>query len=120
MNSKTWAGFTLALLLSTNALAETGRQVSVYTEAEQESYMWTMTKDTFWGGLFGLLIGGAIMLISDFEADPMILAYSTGAGMIGGAGFGLWEILDRRDQVRGPTTALESPPKAMIRFTFRF
>jgi hypothetical protein len=107
-----------AVLLVQAAMAEDGRQVHVYTETHQQSYMWIMTKDTFIGGLFGALIGGAVMLCTKFEADPMIMAYTTGGGMLAGAGFGVWEILDQRAQVQGPVASRGSG--VGFAWTFRF
>jgi hypothetical protein len=112
----------LALASSaTSARAETGRQVIVQSHTESESYMWTMSKDTFFGGLAGGLLGGAVLLLTGFEADPMLVAYCAGGGMVAGAGFGVWEIIDRRNQVSGPSAWREDPRRpTLVAWTFRF
>ena len=109
------------LLQGASAKAESGRQVFVANHAESEPYMWTLTKDTFFGGLAGALLGGAVLLVSGFEADPMLVAYCAGGGMMAGAGFGVWEVVDRRNQVRGPSAMLERPaPSRLLVWTVRF
>ncbi|MEE8409335.1 MAG: hypothetical protein V3T05_07005 [Myxococcota bacterium] len=79
-----------------------------------------MSKDTFFGGIFGALLGGAVMLLTRFEADPMIMAYTTGGGMLAGAGFGVWELVDRRNQVSGPTAGLRREGGVAVAWAFRF
>ncbi len=116
----------LALLLALfglvrGAQAESGRQVIVAAQAEPESYMWTMTKDTFFGGLAGALVGGAVLLVTGFEADPILVAYCAGGGMIAGVGFGVWEIADRRAQLSGPSAMRErATPARLVSWTWRF
>lgn len=114
------AAVIVACLSPSLAHAESGRQVDVVSFNEPEPYMWTMTKDTFFGGVFGALIGGAVMLVTRFEADPMIMAYTTGGGMALGAGFGVWEVVDRRNQVRGPETALRRDGEVGVAWSFTF
>ena len=60
------------------------------------------------------------MLVTRGEADPIVVAYTTGGGMLLGAGFGVWEIADRRDQVRGPDTAFDARDTRTLAWTFRF
>jgi hypothetical protein len=108
-------------LQATSARAESGRQVIVESHTDSESYMWTLTKDTFFGGLAGGLLGGAVLLITGFEADPMLVAYCAGGGMVAGAGFGVWEIIDRRNQVSGPVALRDDARRVtLVTWTFRF
>ena len=105
----------LMLALSSTALpafAESGRQVYTSAEVEHEPAMWTITKDTFYGGVFGSLIALAGFFISEFEMPPEFIGYCAGGGMILGAGVGVWEVATR-DDILDPRASAEAPPYGM-------
>ncbi|PJB46905.1 MAG: hypothetical protein CO108_04880 [Deltaproteobacteria bacterium CG_4_9_14_3_um_filter_63_12] len=103
----------LLLAVALPAEAESGRQVNVNMNYEHENFMWTITKDSFYGGLFGTLVAFAGLLLSEFEMDPAIIGYCAGGGILLGAGVGVWEVSTRRN-VLDPQASAE-PPMQMER-----
>jgi hypothetical protein len=110
----------LFCIFSQQLFAESGRQVHIDVKPKIGTYMAIMTKDIFFGGIAGGLIGGAIFLISGFDADPMVFAQASGIGMMCGTGFGVWEIADYRNQVRGPSTMGKNRRIQCVRLCFNF
>jgi hypothetical protein len=75
-------------------------QVSVIREGHENPVL-TVAKSTLWGGLAGLVLGGAIALVAeDNEAD--IVKWSFVAGTFGGFAFGVYHVATRER----PTSAL--------------
>jgi hypothetical protein len=122
MNKRTLIFVTIILCCVTlhQLNAESGRQVNIEVKPRLGTYMAIMTKDIFFGGIAGGLIGRAIFLISGFEADPIVFAQASGIGMMCGTGFGVWEIADYRNQVRGPAHVGRNRKIQCVRFCFNF
>lgn len=53
-----------------------------------------IAKSTLWGGLTGLVLGGAIALVAEDNEDD-IIKWSFVAGTFGGFGFGVYHVLTR-------------------------
>lgn len=60
----------------------------------EENPMITVAKATFWGGLTGLILGGAIALVADDHEDD-IIKWSFVAGVFGGFAFGIYHVATR-------------------------
>ena len=84
-------------LQPTEAAAETRKNVNVNVQADTENFMWTITKSSFYGGIFGALVGLSGMLFTQFEMDPAIVGMTTGGGILLGGGVGVWEVSTRDD-----------------------
>jgi hypothetical protein len=54
----------------------------------------TIAKSTFWGGLTGLVLGGAIALVVDDNQED-IVKWSFVAGVFGGFAFGVYHVATR-------------------------
>ena len=98
------------VIVAQPAFGEESKKVNVNVNVETENFMWTILKDSFYGGLFGVLVGAAGFMISGFEMDPMIMAYTAGGGILLGAGVGIWEVSTRDDIVEVSSSVGERPP----------
>ena len=85
------------LLLAVSASA----QVTVIRGGDENPVL-TIAKSTFWGGLTGLVLGGATALIVDDNRSDVMKWFFVG-GVFGGFGFGVYHVLSR-----------EKPSSAMI------
>ena len=79
----------LPLLLPPSANA----QVVVSRQGDENPAI-SVTKSIFWGGLGGLLLGGAVALATD-EDDGEILKWSFVGGTFAGLALGLWHVTHR-------------------------
>lgn len=104
-----------AVLSPVPAAAESGKQVNVAVRAETENFMWTITKSTFYGGIFGGLIGFAGLLASEFEMDPSVMAFTTAGGMVLGSGVGVWEVSTRKDVLVANHMGNAAGPTVLVR-----
>jgi hypothetical protein len=69
---------------------------AVTEEKDQGSFMGTVARDTLYGALTGVLVGGAIYFISGQDTRPVTVAYWAAGGAIFGAGVGLVEVMVRQ------------------------
>jgi len=86
----------IVLLMASGADA----QVKVWRVAD-ENPMLVIAKATFWGGVTGLLLGGAVALVVDENQDDYLKWFTVG-GVFFGFGFGVYHVLTRP----GPSEAL--------------
>lgn len=77
-----------------------GAQVEVIRTGE-ENPMITIAKATFWGGVTGLVLGGAVALVVDKDQEDYIKWFFVG-GVFGGFAFGVYHVLSREK----PTSSL--------------
>ena len=83
----------LALLLF--ALAEPADAQVTEIRQGDENPVVSIFKSTIYGGLAGLVLGGAIELIDDDEKDTDELKWGFVAGAFFGFGFGVYHVLNR-------------------------
>jgi hypothetical protein len=69
---------------------------TVTEERDQGSFMGTVAKDTLYGALTGVIVGGAIYFISGRDTRPVTVAYWGAGGALFGAGVGLVEVMVRQ------------------------
>jgi hypothetical protein len=111
----------IILVLHTTLFARTNRDISINSEVKQKSYMGIIVKNTFLGGVFGGLIGGAVFLISGFEADPLLFAYCSGGGMFAGSACSIWEIRHQQKLLEeNRYSHFKSKAYPIFRLTFDF
>ncbi len=60
----------------------------------------TIAKSTFWGGVTGLALGGAIALVSDGD-ETDIITWGLVIGVFGGFGFGVYHVLSNQHRSYG-------------------
>lgn len=86
-----WIALLLLLLILAPRSAEA--QV-VVSRAGEENPAVSITKSIFWGGLGGLILGGAIALVAeDNEGD--IIKWSFVGGTAAGLAVGIWHVASR-------------------------
>ena len=91
-----------------------GAQVVVTRQGDENPAV-SVTKSIFWGGLGGLLLGGAVALATE-DDDGEILKWSFVGGTFAGLALGLWHVTHRPEprgaflQI-GPEGALVSLPR---------
>jgi len=79
----------LAILLSSFLLFTLAGQAW----AQQDSSMKTVFQDAGFGGLAGLLVGGALLVFTDEPGDHLdYLAYGAAVGVLAGAAFGIFSV----------------------------
>lgn len=61
----------------------------------------TVAKSTFWGGVTGLILGGAVALVADKNEDDIIKWFFVG-GVFAGFGYGVYHVTTREE----PTSSL--------------
>jgi hypothetical protein len=94
-------------------------QVTVVRGGEENPVM-TIAKSTFWGGLTGLVLGGATALVVDDNEDDVMKWFFVG-GVFGGFGFGVYHVLSRPQpssamiQMDGSGTTLGFPTLILTR-----
>jgi hypothetical protein len=71
---------------------------TVSEERDQGSFMGTVAKDTLYGALTGVIVGGAIYFISGQDTRPVTVAYWGAGGALFGAGVGLVEVMIRQNR----------------------
>jgi hypothetical protein len=71
---------------------------TVTEERDQGSFMGTVAKDTLYGALTGVVVGGAIYFISGQDTRPVTVAYWAAGGALVGAGVGLVEVMVRQNR----------------------
>jgi hypothetical protein len=59
-----------------------------------ENPVLTIAKATFWGGVTGLLIGGALALVVDDNQEDYI-KWGLVGGIVGGCAFGVYHVMSR-------------------------
>jgi hypothetical protein len=91
---------TLILLILLIAAGDATAQVEVHRRGE-ENPMVTIAKATMWGGVAGLILGGAVALVAD-DNQGDIIKWSLVGGVFFGFGFGVYHVLTRPE----PTGAL--------------
>lgn len=91
---KVLASLLAALLL---VPAGVGAQVTVNRQGDENPAI-LVTKSIFWGGLGGLILGGAIALVAD-ENEGEIVKWSFVGGAFGGLALGLWHVTHRPEPV---------------------
>jgi hypothetical protein len=83
----------LLLLLLILAPRDAGAQVVISREGAENPAV-SITKSIFWGGLGGLILGGAIALVAeDNEGD--IIKWSFVGGTAAGLAVGIWHVATR-------------------------
>lgn len=90
----------IVLLLCVVLVVTASAQVSVVREGEENPVI-TVAKSTAWGGLAGLVLGGAVALVADENQDDIMKWFFVG-GVFGGFGYGIYHVAAREH----PTTAL--------------
>jgi hypothetical protein len=79
-----------------------------------ENPVLTIAKATFWGGVTGLLIGGALALIADDNQEDYI-KWGLVVGVFGGCAYGVYHVMSRPSaessllETDGETLALNLP-----------
>jgi hypothetical protein len=71
--------------------------------------MATIAKDTLYGGLIGLVLGGTLTLVVDEEDRDDVVRWGVVIGVFGGFVFGIYEASDSDDLLSGFTTPLDAP-----------
>jgi hypothetical protein len=82
-------------------LAASARAQVTVVRAGEENPVVTIAKSTFWGGVTGLVLGGATALIVDNHRGDVLKWFFVG-GTFGGFGFGVYHVLTREH----PSSAL--------------
>jgi len=100
----------LLILLSLLIPPRTDAQVVVSRQGDENPAI-SVTKSIFWGGLGGLLLGGAVALATD-EDDGEILKWSFVGGTFAGLALGLWHVT-HRPEPRGALLRIE-PGGALV------
>ena len=90
----------LILVVFAFVTADAQAQVKVIREGEENPVL-TVAKSTLWGGLTGLVLGGAIALVAE-DNEEDIVKWSFVAGTFGGFAYGLYHVATRQP----PTTSL--------------
>lgn len=99
---KAWSAFALATVLAAGADREARADVDVERVGHENPVM-EVAKSTIYGGLAGLVVGGAITWAVE-ENDDDIIRYSFVAGVLVGLGAGIYFVAHR------------PPPTAMLDF----
>ena len=94
-------------------------QVTVVREGSENPVL-TVAKSIFWGGVAGLMLGGATALVVDDNKSDVVKWFFVG-GTFAGFGFGVYHVLNRerpssamfRIDERGP--AIDWPEVALTR-----
>lgn len=60
----------------------------------------TIAKSTFWGGVTGLALGGAVALVSDGD-ETDIITWGLVIGVFSGFGFGVYHVLSNQHRSYG-------------------
>jgi hypothetical protein len=89
-----------ALLLCMAAAVASSAQVKVERIGE-ENPMITIAKSVLWGGLAGLVLGGAVALVAEKNEDNIVKWFFVG-GTFTGLGYGIYHVATREK----PSTAL--------------
>lgn len=92
----------LALLLTVAGALPSAAQVQVVRQGDENPVL-TIAKATFWGGVTGLLLGGAAALVAEENEDDYIRWFFVG-GTFGGFGFGVYHVMTRDN----PSSSLRS------------
>jgi len=95
----------LLILLSLLFPPPANAQVVVSRQGDENPAI-SVTKSIFWGGLGGLLLGGAVALATD-EDDGEILKWSFVGGTFAGLALGLWHVT-HRPEPRGALLRIDS------------
>ena len=80
----------IGLLISARGVSA---QVSVIREGDENPVL-TIAKSTFWGGMTGLILGGAVALVVENNEDDVVKWFFVG-GVFGGFGFGVYHVMNR-------------------------
>jgi len=83
----------IVLVLCVVAVMTAGAQVTVVRQGEENAFI-TIAKSTAWGGLGGLVLGGAVALIADENQDDILKWFFVG-GVCGGLGYGIYHVATR-------------------------
>ncbi|MFH1278291.1 MAG: hypothetical protein ABIK65_07925 [Candidatus Eisenbacteria bacterium] len=87
-----------------------GAQVVVNRQGDENPAI-SVTKSILWGGLGGLILGGAIALVAD-DNEGEIVKWSFVGGTFGGLALGLWHVTHRPE----PPQALLEADQDGVRF----
>lgn len=82
----------ISLFLPAIAIAKE-KEEKVYVRTEEAHPFWVIGKSTLWGGLTGLMLGGAVDILSD--NDESIAGKGFAIGVIIGFGVGLYSEVNR-------------------------
>ena len=83
----------LAVLLCVTTVVASSAQVTIHREGEENPVV-TIAKSVMWGGLAGLVLGGAVALVAEKNEDDIIKWFFVG-GTFGGLGFGIYHVSTR-------------------------
>ena len=67
---------------------------------EKDNPVRTIAKSTFWGGVTGLALGGAIALVSDGN-EQEVITWGFVLGVFGGFGFGVYHVMSNDHRAYG-------------------
>jgi uncharacterized membrane protein len=87
---------------------------TVSEQRDQGSFMGTVAKDTLYGALTGVLVGGAIYFIGGRDTAPVNVAYWAAGGALVGAGVGLVEVMVRQSRQEEATAFMDRKASHVI------
>ncbi len=90
----------VALLLCMVVAASSSAQVTVHREGDENPVI-TIAKSIMWGGLAGLVLGGAVALVAEDNEEDIVKWFFVG-GTFAGLGYGVYHVTTREK----PSTAL--------------
>jgi hypothetical protein len=92
----------VALLLCAVTAVASNAQVTVEREGDENPVM-TIAKSVLWGGLAGVVLGGAVALVAEQNEEDIVKWFFVG-GTFAGLGYGIYHVSTR-----------EKPSSALLR-----
>jgi hypothetical protein len=88
-----------------------GLWIPTSSAAQSNDRLVTIAKDTLYGGLIGLVLGGTLTLVVDEEDRDDVVRWGVVIGVFGGFAFGVWEAT-RSDDLLSAVPRPGDPPDA--------